>query len=55
MRSFAKPARAFACRNAVAQPETKNSSDSRHGYVSIIKGSIVVDACGDFTCQSQLT
>jgi len=54
-RAPAKPACPRASANAAAVPDTKNSSDSRQGELSIISGSIVVPACGDFTCQSQLT
>ncbi len=40
---------------AVATPDTTNSSDIRHGLVSSISGSNVGPACGLLTCQSQLT
>jgi hypothetical protein len=42
-------------RQAVATPETRNNSESRHGEVNIISGSMAFDACGLFTCQSQVT
>ena len=55
MRERTKPAAVFAWRNEVAQPDTKNSRLRRHGELSIINGSSVVDANGDFTCQPHVT
>ena len=40
---------------AVATPETRKRSASRHGLVRNISGSIVDDAAGLFTCQSHDT
>jgi hypothetical protein len=50
-----KPPGVRASRNAVAAPDTRNSSDMRHGELSRINGSIAADTNGDFTCQSQVT
>ncbi len=55
VRERTKPAADFAWRKAVAQPETKNSRLSRQGELSIISGSSVAEAKGDFTCQPQVT
>jgi hypothetical protein len=55
VRERTKPVVDFEWRNAVAQPETKNSRLSRQGEVSHIKGSSARDANGDLTCQSQVT
>jgi hypothetical protein len=39
----------------VATPETRNSSDSRHGELSIMNGSSAGPAAGLLMCQSQVT
>ena len=39
----------------LAAPAMKNSSDSRHGELSCISGSMAVLAAALLTCQSQLT
>ena len=50
-----KPFGVFASRKALADPETRNNKESRHGLLSNMRGSMVSLACGLFTCQPQLT